>query len=83
MINTEQFWRITGAKFMGSDEDWEEVFTGCDRQHAWTDEEGYFNKFLCCVDWQECDKKCLSHHVKLNPDIQEFVDNLNKKEKDL
>ena len=79
MINTEQFWRTTGAKFSGTDEDWEEVYTGCDRQHAWTDEEGYFDKFLCMVDLQLCDKQCLKHHVKLNPDIEEFVTGLNER----
>lgn len=83
MINTEQFWRTTGAKFTGNDTEWEEVYTGCDKQWAWTDEEGYFDSFLCIVDMKECKKDCFKHHVKLNPDVKEFVDNLNKKEKNL
>ena len=63
MIDMEHFWRSTGAKFVGTEEDWEDVFTGCDKQHAWTDDEGYFNAFLCMIDWKKCDKQCLKHHV--------------------
>lgn len=65
MINTEEFWRTTGAKFSGTETEWEEVYTGCDRQFAFIDEKGFFNKFICCIDWRECDKHCLKHYIHL------------------
>ena len=78
MYNIESFWRSTGYKFEGTEQDWEETYTGCDKQMPWSDEEGYFSKFLCVVDMKICDKQCLKHHVKLNSDIEEFVVSLNK-----
>ena len=79
MISVEQFWRTTGAKFQGSDEELQALICNCKYQHAWCDEEGYFDKFLCLKDCKICDKKCHNHHPNLNEDIKDFVNILNER----
>ena len=75
MITTESYWRKTGAKFMGSDKELQSLISECNNQHAWTNEEGYFNSFLCLIDCKKCDKICSKHRPKLNEDIAEFFYN--------
>lgn len=53
------------------------INTDCNNSIPWTDEESWFSSFLCLKDCKECDKMC-HKHVKLNPDIEEFVISLNK-----
>lgn len=65
-ITTESYWRKTGAKFMGSESEFEQVYTTCNNSMPWTDEEGYFNSFLCLIDCKECDKICSKHRPPIN-----------------
>ena len=82
MITTEAYWRKTGYKFYEDEKchTFEEIFTDCNNSMPWADEEGRFSSFLCLKDCKECDKQC-HRHIKLNPLIEEFVQDLNKKEK--
>lgn len=77
MVTPEGYWRKTGYKFYGKDEDFEKIYTECTHSMPWADEEGYFNSFLCIKDCKECDFLC-SKHFRINPDIKEFVDSLNR-----
>ena len=77
MITTESYWRKTGYKFLGTDEELKDKIATCGKQMEFSDEEGYFNSFLCTIDFKECDKCCIMHK-KLNPLIEEFVISLNK-----
>lgn len=72
MITTEAYWRKTGAKFMGSDEEFRLLLPDCNNSMPITDEEGYFNNFYCCIDWALCDKICNKHRPPINPLIEEF-----------
>ena len=74
-MNTLEYYKKTGAKFTGGDEEFRLVYSNCDKQHAWTDEEGRFDSFLCMKDYRECDFNCNKHHPELNPDIQDFYNN--------
>ena len=77
MSATQSYWRKTGAKFTGTEKEFEKKYTDCCHSMPWTDEEGYFNSWLCIKDCKECDFQC-SKHLKLNPDIKEFVEHFNK-----
>ena len=35
----------------------------CHEQHPWTDEEGYYEKFLCIRDFNECKNDCDQHCI--------------------
>lgn len=75
--STQSYWRKTGAKFMGNEEAFKKIYTECYHSMPLTDEEGYFDSFLCVKDCKECDFNC-SKHLKVNPDFKEFVDSLNR-----
>ena len=76
MTTAESYWRKTGAKFMGSDEEFEQVYTECAHSMPLTDEGGYFNSFYCMQDWKKCDFNC-SKHLKIDSDFEQFVTHLN------
>lgn len=78
MTATQSYWRKTGAKFIGTEEEFEKKFTNCTHSMPWTDEESYFSSWICLKDCKECDFQC-SKHLKINPDIKEFVEDFNKK----
>lgn len=73
------YWHTNGSKFTGTDDEFKERYTGCGHQMPWADEESYFDTFLCCKDFKECDKQCGKHHPLLNPDIVQFVIGLNER----
>ena len=80
-ITAEMYWKKNGSKFEGTDEQLREKFTGCGHQMPWNDEEGWFDTFLCCKDFQRCDKECSKHHPKINEDIKEFFEHCCRMEK--
>ena len=51
MTTCESYWRKTGYKFMGTDEELENQLATCGKQMEFSDEEGYFNSFLCTIDF--------------------------------
>ena len=75
----QSYWRRTGAKFMGTDEELRSLLSDCGKQFEMTDEEGYFNSFYCTVDWKKCDKCCSKHNSKLDDWIKPFVQSINER----
>jgi hypothetical protein len=79
MTTCEKYWRKTGAKFLGSDEELEELMPDCNNSMPITDEEGFFSKFYCCIDWSICDKQCSKHNPKIDEDWKPFIDSVNQR----
>ena len=75
------YWKTNGSKFTGTDKEFRERYTGCGNQMPWSDEEGYFDKFLCCKDFKECDKNCSKHRPPVNELVKPFFENCCKMEK--
>lgn len=73
------YWRRTGAKFMGNDNELSELIMDCGKQMALSDEEGYFSSFLCTIDFKQCDKCCNKHNPRLDDWIKPCIDELNKR----
>lgn len=79
MTTCESYWRKTGYKFMGTDEELEELCSDCGHQFERADEEGYFDSFYCTIDFKECDKCCNKHNPRLDEWIKPFVDSVNER----
>jgi hypothetical protein len=74
---TEAYFKRTGYKFVGTDTEFQAVVPICyGKSCPIADEEGFFSKWYCIVDWKVCDKQCKNHKKprKLNPDIKEFFE---------
>ena len=72
---TIEYYLTTGAKFEGTEEEFETTKPFClGKACPMTDEDGYFSKWYCTIDWEFCDHQCQNHKKprKLNPDIAEF-----------
>lgn len=79
---TEAYFRRTGNKFTGTEEEFEAKAPHClGRSCPIADEEGFFSQWYCIVDWKICDKQCKNHKKprKLNPDIAEFFEKTNER----
>jgi hypothetical protein len=71
----EAFFKSTGYKFEGTEEEFEAIAPHClGKSCPIADEEGFFNKWYCIVDWKICDKQCINHKKprKLDPDWAVF-----------
>lgn len=79
MKTTESYWRKTGYKFYGTDEELENQLATCGKQMEFSDEEGYFDSFLCTIDFKKCDKCCNKHNPRLDEWIKPFVDSVNER----
>ena len=79
MATCESYWRKTGYKFYGTDEELENQLATCGKQMEFSDEEGYFNSFLCTIDFKECDKCCNKHNPRLDEDWRPFIDSVNQR----
>lgn len=75
----ESYWRKTGYKFYGTDEELENQLATCGKQMEFSDEEGYFNSFLCTIDFKKCDKCCNKHNPRLDEDWKPFIDSVNQR----
>jgi hypothetical protein len=72
---TREYFLTTGAKFEGTEEEFEAKKPHClGRSCPITDEDGYFSKWSCIVDWEICDKQCNKHRKPINEDIREFFE---------
>lgn len=68
-----EYFLRTGAKFEGTEEEFESNAPHCfGRSCPITDEEGFFSQWYCIIDWKICDKQCRKHRKPVNPDIAEF-----------
>ena len=77
----ESYWRKTGYKFLGTDEELENQLTMCGKQFEISDEEGFFDSFYCTIDWKICDKCCNKHNPRLDEDWKPFFENCCRMEK--
>ena len=74
-MNREKYWRCTGYKFEGAEEEFIKTCPRCLNNFLpRADEEGYFLDWYCTIDFKLCDNNCKNHQKprKLNPDIAEF-----------
>lgn len=70
---TREYFLATGAKFEGTEDEFQTQRPFClGKACPITDEDGFFSKWYCTVDWNICDKQCKNHKPPLNPDIAEF-----------
>ena len=64
-----------GYYFMGTDDEFEIKHPTCkDNYMPFSDEEGRYDRWLCCKDYKECDLRCMEHHKprKLDPDWEVY-----------
>ena len=74
-MDCEKYWKCTGYKFEGTDEEFKNALPICyGKSCPITDEEGFFSKWYCIVDWKVCDKQCKNHKKprKLDPDWEVY-----------